>query len=134
MMDGKATLVSKFAYTFRLRLMAEHLGVKDGDFRFLADPVSDRFYHEIWNQTAESNTVIYRTVFRCLPDDSVHSYDQLSAFSKRMPGELDFVSRAVHVEISGGESLTLKRFHIVIFTGGEEIKHRNKGVKSKMGE
>lgn len=34
------------------------------------DPLHDEFYYDIWNRTAESNTLIYRDVFRCVPDDT----------------------------------------------------------------
>jgi hypothetical protein len=34
------------------------------------DPLHDEFYYDIWNKTAENNTLIYRDVFRCVPDDT----------------------------------------------------------------
>ena len=34
------------------------------------DPLHDEFYHDIWNKTAEKNTLVYRDVFRCVPDDT----------------------------------------------------------------
>lgn len=34
------------------------------------DPLHDEFYYDIWNKTAEKNTLVYRDVFRCVPDDT----------------------------------------------------------------
>jgi hypothetical protein len=34
----------------------------------LMDPLSDEFYN-YWSKTAQNNTEIYRSVFRCVPDD-----------------------------------------------------------------
>jgi hypothetical protein len=37
------------------------------------DPLHDEFYYDIWDKTAEKNTLIYRDVFRCIPDDTGNS-------------------------------------------------------------
>jgi predicted ester cyclase len=34
------------------------------------DPLHDEFYFDIWDKTAEKNTLIYRDVFKCVPDDT----------------------------------------------------------------
>jgi hypothetical protein len=34
------------------------------------DPLHDEFYYDIWDKTAEKNTLVYRDVFRCIPDDT----------------------------------------------------------------
>jgi hypothetical protein len=34
------------------------------------DPLDDSFIDHVWNLTAETNTIIYRNVFHCVPDDS----------------------------------------------------------------
>lgn len=34
------------------------------------DPLHDEFYQDIWSKTAETNTLVYRDVFRCVPDDT----------------------------------------------------------------
>lgn len=34
------------------------------------DPLHDEFYYDIWDKTAEKNTLIYRDVFKCVPDDT----------------------------------------------------------------
>lgn len=44
------------------------------------DPLSDHFYRDIWRGTAEKNTLIYRELFRCVPDDTVHSFEQHRKF------------------------------------------------------
>ena len=33
------------------------------------DPLSDEFYN-YWSKTAQNNTEIYRSIFRCVPDDN----------------------------------------------------------------
>ncbi|EEB06478.2 phospholipase D [Schizosaccharomyces japonicus yFS275] len=40
------------------------------------DPVSEEFFENTWCAIAESNTVLYRNVFRCMPDDCVKTWDE----------------------------------------------------------
>ncbi|KAI8640960.1 hypothetical protein BD408DRAFT_444667 [Parasitella parasitica] len=44
------------------------------------DPLSDHTYNNIWNKRATGNTHIYRQLFRCIPDDTVHTYEQHRKF------------------------------------------------------
>lgn len=44
------------------------------------DPLTDHFYKDIWGSTAKSNTLIYRELFRCVPDDTVHTFEQHRQF------------------------------------------------------
>lgn len=53
----------------RKRLFREHLGLPHGGADVeLSDPVSDHFYHNVWQATAASNTNIFEQVgiFRML--------------------------------------------------------------------
>ncbi|KAI8991608.1 hypothetical protein BDF20DRAFT_845541 [Mycotypha africana] len=44
------------------------------------DPVSDRTYYQTWLNRASSNTLIYRRLFQCVPDDTVQTYEQHRRF------------------------------------------------------
>ncbi|CEP06786.1 hypothetical protein [Parasitella parasitica] len=44
------------------------------------DPLSDHTYNNIWLRRATDNTLIYRQLFRCVPDDTVHTYEQHRKF------------------------------------------------------
>ncbi|KAF9932766.1 hypothetical protein BGZ67_004583 [Mortierella alpina] len=44
------------------------------------DPLHDEFYESWWKRVARTNTEIFREVFRCVPDDSVETWDQYRAF------------------------------------------------------
>ncbi|KAI7907558.1 uncharacterized protein BX663DRAFT_547271 [Cokeromyces recurvatus] len=44
------------------------------------DPLSDHTYYKIWLKRATSNTMIYRKLFRCVPDDTIHTYEQHRKF------------------------------------------------------
>ncbi|KAI9010942.1 hypothetical protein CLU79DRAFT_891017 [Phycomyces nitens] len=44
------------------------------------DPLADHCYHDIWRRTADVNTKIYRDLFRCVPDDTVHTFEQHRQF------------------------------------------------------
>jgi phospholipase D1/2 len=41
----------------------------------MMDPVHDAFLYDTWHAVAENNTKIYRSVFRCMPDNQVRSWD-----------------------------------------------------------
>jgi phosphatidylserine/phosphatidylglycerophosphate/cardiolipin synthase-like enzyme len=70
-----------FAGRLRKTLFAEHLGLDPTD-PVLDNPVSSKFYHEVWNRTAKNNTDIYRLVFRCVPDDTVTSWEEYEQFTE----------------------------------------------------
>lgn len=52
----------------------------------MQDPLSDSFYLDIWQAVAENNTKLYRTVFRCMPDNEVKTwkeYKEYFAYAER---------------------------------------------------
>jgi phospholipase D1/2 len=52
----------------------------------MQDPMLDVFFYDTWNAIAENNTKIYRTVFRCMPDNEVKdwaSYHEYEAYEER---------------------------------------------------
>lgn len=44
------------------------------------DPLTDRCYYNIWRRTAETNTLVYRDLFRTVPDDTVHTFEEHRRF------------------------------------------------------
>ncbi|XP_053219095.1 phospholipase D2 [Podarcis raffonei] len=70
-MGGQEYQAGKFALSLRLDCFRCVLGVaSDLDIQ---DPLSDRFFWDVWQATASSNTSIYDKVFSCLPTDAVKS-------------------------------------------------------------
>lgn len=47
----------------------------------IQDPLSDDF-DRVWQGTAQSNTEIFRRVFRCVPDDTGKSWEEASLMRK----------------------------------------------------
>ena len=79
-MDGKEYKAANFAHSFRVNLLAEHLGVDPKD-DILKDPLSDEFLHLVQN-TAHNNTEIYRKLWGCYPDDMYQSFKDLRGHKK----------------------------------------------------
>ncbi|KAF9354805.1 Phospholipase D1 [Mortierella sp. AD094] len=98
-MNGVPYKVSRFAHTLRMNLMMEHLGLQAGhthgggsmstidrsetpfsEFDFV-DPVHPAFIEDIWKSYAESNTIIFREMFKCIPDNTVMSWSQYIDFN-----------------------------------------------------
>ncbi|MCJ1365595.1 Phospholipase D1 [Acarospora aff. strigata] len=53
----------------------------------MRDPLNDLFHQDIWHTVAENNTKLFRTVFRCMPDNEVKTwkeYKEYSAYSERL--------------------------------------------------
>ncbi|KAA0715675.1 Phospholipase D1 [Triplophysa tibetana] len=76
-MDGEDYQAGRFALSLRkdsFRLVLGLLGDYSTD---ISDPISDRFYKEIWMVTAAKNASVYDKVFRCLPTDAVLNYKVL---------------------------------------------------------
>uniref|UniRef100_A0A4W3JUC4 Phospholipase n=1 Tax=Callorhinchus milii TaxID=7868 RepID=A0A4W3JUC4_CALMI len=79
-MDGEEYQAGKFALRLRLQCFKVQLGILDEHTPDIQDPVSDRFFQEIWNATATTNAAIYDQVFGCLPSNSVRSLSMLRDF------------------------------------------------------
>jgi len=94
-MNGKAYSRGKFAYSMRKYLFSEHLGLigdeesaagKAGSvgnpgrptMRDIEDPVSERFFKDIWCGIASVNTNIYSQVFNAYPSDAAKSFAELA--------------------------------------------------------
>ena len=84
-MDGKPYLAANFAHSFRVNLFAEHLGI-DPKNKILIDPLSDEFLHLV-QDTANKNTMIYRKLWRCYPDDTYLSFKDLREHKKPSTNE-----------------------------------------------
>ena len=74
-MDGKDYDAANFAYSFRVNLLAEHLGLDPKD-SILSDPLNDEFL-KLLKKTAHDNTLIYRKLWGCYPDDKYLSFKDL---------------------------------------------------------
>ncbi|KAJ2050353.1 hypothetical protein H4S04_002651 [Coemansia sp. S16] len=112
-MNGRPYQAAKFAHSLRVQLCQEHCGLLDsGDqMRYIYesfagnppldtnrsekeveamrraklvmdDPLSDEFADYWWN-TATGNELAFREVFRCVPDDTIETFDQ---YKKFIPG------------------------------------------------
>ncbi|KAI1734177.1 phospholipase D [Xylaria scruposa] len=64
------------------------------DKNCMRDPISPAFWDEIWTRVARNNTLLYRRVFRCMPDSEVstwkdyHEYDDYAQrFAESMFGD-----------------------------------------------
>nr|BAA24077.1 phospholipase D1b [Rattus norvegicus] len=80
-MDGKEYQAGRSLSTvLRLECFRLVLGYLSDPSEDIQDPVSDKFFKEIWVSTAARNATIYDKVFRCLPNDEVHNLIQLRDF------------------------------------------------------
>lgn len=76
-MNGEPWRAGKFAYSLRISLWLEHLGLNPSEINLIRDPVVDTTYRDLWSATAKQNTKIYHDVFSCIPNDSIHSRSAL---------------------------------------------------------
>ncbi|XP_073887508.1 phospholipase D1 isoform X6 [Macaca fascicularis] len=79
-MGGEKYQAGRFAQGLRLQCFRVVLGYLDDPSEDIQDPVSDKFFKEVWVSTAARNATIYDKVFRCLPNDEVHNLIQLRDF------------------------------------------------------
>jgi phospholipase D1/2 len=80
--NGKSAMVSKVIRDFRIRLYKQHLGVVE-DEKILIDPLGDDLDKYIKDR-ANLNTLLYREIFNCIPDDNFAKFDD---FYEITPGE-----------------------------------------------
>uniref|UniRef100_A0A7N5ZXS9 Phospholipase n=1 Tax=Anabas testudineus TaxID=64144 RepID=A0A7N5ZXS9_ANATE len=84
-MDGQEYEAGPFALQLRLECFRTILGGHTDTSIDLSDPISDRFYKEVWMTTAGRNATIYEKVFRCLPSSLVRNMSELEQFQSK-PG------------------------------------------------
>ncbi|KNZ45333.1 hypothetical protein VP01_823g3 [Puccinia sorghi] len=89
------------------------------------DPIDDRFYHRVWTAIASRNTQIFRTVFRCVPDDKVttwQGYKEFAAWENRHGKPLKETARPASWNSSGGnvEEESLNGVNTTAAVGGGE--------------
>ncbi|XP_036611181.1 phospholipase D1 isoform X1 [Trichosurus vulpecula] len=95
LMNGEEYQAGRFAQGLRLQCFRVVLGYLSEPASEILDPVSDKFFKEVWISTAARNATIYDKVFRCLPNDEVHNLIQLREFitkpilAKEEPGRAE---------------------------------------------
>ncbi|XP_051998579.1 phospholipase D1 isoform X2 [Xyrauchen texanus] len=82
-MDEKSYQAGRFALSLREECFRLVLGLLGDNSIDISDPISDRFYKEIWMVTAAKNASVYDKVFRCLPTDAVLNYRILRDYMSR---------------------------------------------------
>ncbi|KAL0367775.1 UNVERIFIED_CONTAM: Phospholipase D zeta 1 [Sesamum radiatum] len=75
--SGKPWKAGKFALSLRLSLWSEHIGLHSTEVNKIRDPVIDSTYKDLWMATAKTNTMIYQDVFSCIPNDLIHTREDL---------------------------------------------------------
>ncbi|CAL8285496.1 unnamed protein product [Lota lota] len=79
-MDDKEYQAGPYALQLRLECFRTILGGHGDGTIDLSDPVSDRFYKDVWMTTAGRNATIYEKVFRCLPTSLVRNMSELEQY------------------------------------------------------
>ncbi|XP_053566112.1 phospholipase D1 [Bombina bombina] len=79
-MDGEVYQAGKYALSLRMHCFRMILGCLNDPNINIQDPVSDKFFKEVWVATSARNTTIFEKVFRCLPSDEVHNFVNLRDF------------------------------------------------------
>lgn len=77
--DGQKEMVSEFAYSLRMRLFKEF--TNSDNIELLRDPLSESFKN-FWKTLSENNTLLYRHIFKCMPDNLVHRVEHIESFEK----------------------------------------------------
>ncbi|XP_073292448.1 phospholipase D zeta 1-like [Primulina huaijiensis] len=83
-MNGKPWKAGKFAFSLRLSLWAEHLGLNIEEVDQIKDPIADTTFKDLWFEIAKSNTKIYQDVFSCIPNDTIHSRQSMSYWKQKL--------------------------------------------------
>ncbi|KAG2462471.1 PLD1 Phospholipase, partial [Polypterus senegalus] len=94
-MDGEEYLAGKLALELRLECFKLILGGFTDPSIDVTDPISDRFFKEVWVATAARNATIFEKVFRCLPSDQVRNNDELRDFITKVGLEKEDPAKAL---------------------------------------
>ena len=74
-MDGKKYTATNYALSLGKHLMAEHLGLNEGD-KLLDDPLNPNLWTDI-KRKANVNSAIYNNIFDCFPDNKFNNFAKL---------------------------------------------------------
>ena len=99
LMNHVSVKVSQSIRSFRYKIWAEHLGLQEtdpNDVAMMVDPISSEFYDDFLRSRAIYNTRLYRDLFRCLPDDTVLTWDKYHAFPLEKPSLLSLPGLSLH--------------------------------------
>ncbi|GCC33465.1 hypothetical protein chiPu_0011934 [Chiloscyllium punctatum] len=94
-MDGAEYQAGKYALHLRLHCFKLILGALNDPTIEVQDPISEKFFKEVWIPTSARNATIYEKVFRCLPSDLVRNNIELAEFSAKAGLHEDDPERAV---------------------------------------
>eukprot|EP01016_Furgasonia_blochmanni_P054772 TRINITY_DN9067_c0_g1_i3.p1 TRINITY_DN9067_c0_g1~~TRINITY_DN9067_c0_g1_i3.p1 ORF type:complete len:270 (+),score=60.57 TRINITY_DN9067_c0_g1_i3:109-810(+) len=83
-MNGDNYAAAEFAHSLRVNLFMEHFGLAESA---LADPLSDELWKSIKDIT-HSNTMIYRQIFGCTPDDQMTMFNHRKELEDNRKPEL----------------------------------------------
>ncbi|XP_078060541.1 phospholipase D1-like isoform X2 [Mustelus asterias] len=83
-MDGVEYKAGKFALELRLHCFKLILGALSDPSIQVQDPISEKFFKEVWIPTSARNATIYEKVFRCLPSDHVKNNVDLADFTAKL--------------------------------------------------
>ncbi len=78
-MNGGPWPAGSHAHSLRALLYLKHLGLRMDQVQLVVDPLG-RGMREFMDRIAESNTLVYRQMFRAVPDDLVASFDRLKTW------------------------------------------------------
>ncbi|XP_069753685.1 phospholipase D1-like isoform X2 [Narcine bancroftii] len=84
LMDGEEYQAGLFALRLRLHCFKLILGGFNDPSIDVQDPISEKFFKEVWIPTSARNATIYEKVFRCLPSDHVKNNVDLAAFIAKL--------------------------------------------------
>ncbi|XP_036410409.1 phospholipase D1-like isoform X1 [Megalops cyprinoides] len=94
-MDGEEYQAGKFGLQLRLECFKTILGAFSDPTIDVSDPISDRFYKEVWMTTSARNATIYEKVFRCLPSSLVRNRMEMEDFLSKPGLDKEDPARAV---------------------------------------
>ena len=75
LMDNQKYMASEYAKSLRKHLMSEHMGFDIND-KILDDPLNDELWYTMRSR-AELNSMIYRDIFDCFPDNKFKTFGAL---------------------------------------------------------
>ncbi|VFR01732.1 unnamed protein product [Cuscuta campestris] len=83
-MNGNPWKAGKFAFSLRVSLWTEHLGLHSGDIFQIKDPIADTTYKDLWLARAKLNAKIYQEVFSCVPNDLIYTRHALRQCKEKL--------------------------------------------------
>lgn len=127
-LDDKSVKVGRYAHSLRKKIFKLHLGIYFNNPNKVDtnDCVCDEFFN-FFRSTSHQNTLVYDSVFKCLPSDNILTFENLASYT-----ELPCLSKTDPIKVISSSVIIL--FYLIWswFLGKRGVGQQDKWIHCRL--